>query len=221
MSDSQTENATPPTLLDQVVKVVSILLAVVFAGAAIFKVVSWSSTVEEFERFGYEPWFIWVTVLVELIAAGLIISSHPMIKSWGTTLITITMVAAMLSHLKADEPVGMISPLIVMMMGIFVAWYGPMKPSEEELARERERNGPAPETAGEIAKYYGAIVVTFVAGYFGIVYLIGQGPFIHDGRQRFVVAFVFFAIAVYCYSINSPKPLEEAEEASSKSSRKP
>ncbi len=217
MSESQTEEKKNTPLTDLAVHVVSILLAITFVGAALFKLITWESTVEQFERFGYDPWFIWVTVLVELVGAVLIVMSEPHVKSWGTTVITTTMVAAMLSHLKAGEPGEMIPPLVVMLMAMFVAWYGPMKPSDEEIARqERQRKAQGQGTVQNTAVYYATVTMMIVSGYFGVVYIMGSGPFVHDGSLRFVVAGIFFAIAVICYSMSAPKPAYDRDAEAKK-----
>ncbi len=194
-------------MVDYLVTALSILLAVTFVGGAIYKVVNYSGTAEQFERFGYEPWFVWVTVLVELTAGVLVLIPHPQTRSWGTTLIIVTMIAAMLSHLKADEPREMIPPLVVMIMAMVVAWYGPLKPSDAELAKkEKERRERHPATAQDIVKQCAGFVLMLVSGYLALVGAMGRSFFTNNRMLNIFTVSIFLALAFVGYFFFSAKP---------------
>ncbi len=113
-----------------IVSGVSYFLCVVFVLSGFYKLFAWNAAVEQFEQFGYAPWFVIVTVLVEIMAAVLV--AWPLTRYWGATLIVITMIAAMFSQLKADDPVGMLAPFIFFLLANVVTWYGPLKRPDQE-----------------------------------------------------------------------------------------
>lgn len=158
----------------------AILLAISFFGSALFKLLAFSATAEQFERFGYEPWFVGVTIVVELFAATLLLFRST--RYWGATLIIITMVAAMLSHLKADEPQEMIAPLILFLVACVVAWSGPVSRADESSSAS---DAPARNDQPlwlSLAQQVGGMVLCVVGIYVGIICVFGNEPLLVEHR---------------------------------------
>ncbi|MFY4775746.1 DoxX family protein [Metabacillus sp. RGM 3146] len=78
---------------------------------------------EEFERFGYSAWCRIVTGLVELVAAVLLIAGfwNKTSLAWGALLISLTMIGAVITHLKVKDSFSKYaSPLVLLIIGLIV-----------------------------------------------------------------------------------------------------
>ncbi len=111
-------------------RILAVLLAVMLGAVGVFHLVRYQATVEQFARFGYEPWFVFVTVAVELATAVLLVP--PRTRPYGTTMSIVTLIAAMLSHLKAEQPAGMLWPLVPFILACVLAWIGPVDSDQQE-----------------------------------------------------------------------------------------
>jgi len=79
--------------------------------------------VEGFKNYGYPGWFRVFTGLVELISAVLVfvgIWNHTM-AAWGGLLIVVTMIGAILTHIKIKDSIkNMMMPIILLVLGLIV-----------------------------------------------------------------------------------------------------
>jgi uncharacterized membrane protein YphA (DoxX/SURF4 family) len=219
MSNTTDEVAARKRQWDDVaVVILSYLLAVVFTGAAFYKLFAWSRTVEQFERFGYEPWFIFVTVLVELAAALLI--AMRVTRYWGASLIIVTMIAAMLSHLKADEPGEMVAPLVLLILASVVTWLGPLKPAEEERHTSEAKGGDSKKISNEfLLKQIGGLILFVFGIYIGAIALLGSPPWRGNTFLNALICVLAFASAGFGYSLLTSKPKSDAADDRGKSNR--
>jgi len=201
-----------------VVTSLSYFLTVVFVGAALYKVFAWSEAVDQFERFGYASWFVGVTIIVELVAAALV--AIPLTRYWGASLIIVTMIAAMLSHLKADEPGEMIAPLILLILATVVTWFGPLKPSEAESQHDQSttEDGAKP-TPSQIAKQLVGFVLLLCGIYVGAIALFGQPPWQKQFVLDLAVTGIMFALAGFGYSLLMSKPKRDDSSERNRSDR--
>jgi len=217
---SETEMVTTktPKWDDRVASFLSYFLTLVFVGAALYKVFAWSDAVAQFERFGYEPWFIMVTVVVELAAAVLI--AIPLTRYWGASLIIVTMIAAMLSHLKANEPGEMISPLIFLILASAVTWLGPLKPGEAESQSAKSTAEPEEKmTTALLAKQLGGLVMLLCGIYVGAIALLGHPPWQKNFVLDLAITGLMFALAGFGYSLLMSKPKISGPDDTNKSNR--
>ena len=103
-----------------VLLVVSVLLGVAFLGAGGSKLAGVQMHVENFARWGYPPWFQYVTGLVEVTAALLIV--FPATRFYGAALLVCTMLGALATHLMAGEGSMLGAPAILLGLSAVVAW---------------------------------------------------------------------------------------------------
>ncbi len=74
-------------------------LGMIAAGGA--KLASVEQLVQNFERWGYPSWFLYVTGVIEVVAGIAIIA--PKTRLVGAALIVVTMLGATATHLRAGE----------------------------------------------------------------------------------------------------------------------
>ncbi len=196
-------------------------LALVMAAAAVMKLAMFRSTVAQFEQFGYEPWFIYVTVLVELLGAGLTIV--PVTRYYGASLIALTMLGAMLSHLKADQPSEMIVPFVLFVVALCVSWSHPAPiKSESQDANADSPDQPHDHKTDPSARRWknlamiGAMVVV---GYLSLLLLFGEELWLHNRvlLRRFGAMVGIVVFLVLMSAISEP-PTDDEAAVSKKSS---
>src|SRR5882672_4149588 len=112
--------------------VVQILLALAFAGAASGKLLGKPEMVGLYEVIGIGQWFRYVTGLLELTGAILIVV--PRTKFFGTALLSMVMVGAVLTHLFILHSAPTAAAVLLVLAGI-VAWgrRGALKPALSRL----------------------------------------------------------------------------------------
>jgi putative oxidoreductase len=93
--------------------VLSGILALAFLGAALAKLTGQHMMVAEFESFGYPIAFMYLTGIIELIGAGLVLV--PRYAYAGAMLLSAVMVGALFSHLTHGQA-GMIGPPLVLLV---------------------------------------------------------------------------------------------------------
>jgi putative oxidoreductase len=98
--------------------IVTVLLAVAFLGAGGSKLAGTPMHAENFARWGYPLWFLYVTGAIEVVAALLVLV--PRTATLGAGLVFGTMVGAVLTHLKAGETSQVVAPLILLGLGVIV-----------------------------------------------------------------------------------------------------
>ncbi|MCD7034082.1 DoxX family protein [Metabacillus sp. GX 13764] len=78
---------------------------------------------EEFERYGYSAWFRIVTGIVEIAGAVLVIAGfwNATAAAWGALLISLTMIGALITHIKVKDSFSKsVSPLVFLILGLVV-----------------------------------------------------------------------------------------------------
>ncbi|MNC08226.1 hypothetical protein D3C75_558070 [compost metagenome] len=106
--------------------ILSIILQVILGiGFLMFGFMKFGSKqmVEGFKHYGYPGWFRVFTGLVEVISAVLMIAGiwSERIAAWAGLLIVVTMLGAILTHIKIKDPVKqMIMPIILLILGLVV-----------------------------------------------------------------------------------------------------
>ncbi len=98
----------------------------IMAGGA--KLMGEHSQVEHFSQWGYPVWFLYVTGLIEV--AGGICLFIPKAQFYGIVILSITMVGAALTHLRAHEMSAFPVPL-VLLAGLVTLALTMRKPKEE------------------------------------------------------------------------------------------
>ena len=99
---------------------VSGLLTLAFLMAGGTKLMGSEMHVENFARWGYPGWFMYVTGLVEVTAAILVLI--PKTRFYGAALLVATMIGAILTHIQAGEA-GMIGvPAVLLLLAGVDAW---------------------------------------------------------------------------------------------------
>ncbi|WP_257455965.1 DoxX family protein [Archangium lipolyticum] len=98
--------------------VATVLLAVAFLGAGSAKLTGVAPGPENFARWGYPLWFLYVTGAIEVLAALLLLV--PRTATLGAGLAAGTMVGAVLTHLKAGEASHVVSPLVLLSLAVIV-----------------------------------------------------------------------------------------------------
>ncbi|KZZ84507.1 hypothetical protein AS29_011240 [Bacillus sp. SJS] len=60
---------------------------------------------EEFTRYGYPQWFKIVTGIVELVSGAFLLAGYwnDQLTAWGSLLATLTMLGAVVTHLKVKD----------------------------------------------------------------------------------------------------------------------
>ncbi|MBQ6445935.1 DoxX family protein [Cytobacillus oceanisediminis] len=79
--------------------------------------------VEGFKHYGYPGWFRVFTGLVELISAVLVIVGiwNETLAAWGGLLIIVTMIGAIITHIKIKDTVkSMMMPIILLIFGLII-----------------------------------------------------------------------------------------------------
>jgi uncharacterized membrane protein YphA (DoxX/SURF4 family) len=81
--------------------VLTVLLALAFLGAGAAKLASQAMMVQEFAIFGYPAWFMYLTGLIEVAAAVLVLV--PRFAGLGAALLVCVMLGAIFSHLTHGQ----------------------------------------------------------------------------------------------------------------------
>ncbi len=97
-----------------------IVLGAMFVMAGGAKLMGEHSQVEHFALWGYPSWFLYVTGLIEV--AGGICLFIPRTQFYGIVILSITMVGAALTHLKAHEMSAFPIPLVLLGLLLLLAW---------------------------------------------------------------------------------------------------
>lgn len=106
--------------------ILSIILQVLLGlGFLLFGSMKFSSKqmVEGFKNYGYPGWFRVFTGGVEVISAVLVIVGiwNLTLAAWGGLLIVVTMIGAIITHIKIKDTVkNMMMPIILLVLGLIV-----------------------------------------------------------------------------------------------------
>ena len=97
-----------------------VVLGAMFIIAGGAKLMGEHSQVEHFEQWGYPLWFLYLTGLIE-VGGGLCLFI-PKAQFYGIVVLSITMVGAALTHLRAHEMSAFPVPLVLLTLLMTLAW---------------------------------------------------------------------------------------------------
>ncbi|HNP62029.1 MAG TPA: DoxX family protein, partial [Nitrospirales bacterium] len=100
--------------------VLCVLLGIFFIAAGGAKLMGSESQVEHFAQWGYPIWFLYLTGVIE-VGGGLCLFI-PKTQWYGMVVLSITMVGAALTHLKAGEMGAVPVPLVLLGLLLLLAW---------------------------------------------------------------------------------------------------
>ncbi|WNM63431.1 DoxX family protein [Candidatus Nitrospira neomarina] len=97
-----------------------VLLGIFFIAAGGAKLMGSPSQVEHFAQWGYPFWFLYLTGIIE-VGGGLCLFI-PRTQWYGIGVLSITMVGATLTHLRAGEMGAVPVPLVLLGLLLLLAW---------------------------------------------------------------------------------------------------
>lgn len=97
---------------------VSILLALAFLAAAAAKLTGQAMMVSEFTLFGLPGWFLYVTGVIEVIGAVLILI--PRLAGLGAALLACVMLGALAAHLTHGQAPMIAGPVVLLVLAVTV-----------------------------------------------------------------------------------------------------
>lgn len=101
-------------------RIASTILGIVFLMAGGALLAGSESFRENFERWGYPLWFMYVTGAIE-VAGGLLVLL-PKARFYGSALLVCAMLGAAFTHLRAGEIAMLPAPLVLLALSAWVAW---------------------------------------------------------------------------------------------------
>ena len=108
-------------MMKQFIKVsLLVVLGVMFVVAGGAKLLRNHSQVEHFAQWGYPLWFLSLTGLIEV--GGGICLFFPKAKFYGIVVLSLTMVGAAFTHVKAGEMEAVPVPLVLLGLLLMLAW---------------------------------------------------------------------------------------------------
>ncbi len=110
-----------------------IVLGGMFIVAGGAKLMGEHSQVEHFALWGYPIWFLYLTGVIEVV--GGLCLFIPKAQFYGIVVLSITMVGAALTHLRAHEMNAFPVPLVLLALLIMLAWT--MKNSSKKSEDDR------------------------------------------------------------------------------------
>ncbi len=96
--------------------VVAALLCLAFLGAGAAKLTAQQMMQQEFANFGYPLWFMFVTGIIEVVSAVLVII--PRTSRIGAGLLICVMVGAILSHLTHGQAAMIGVPVVLLVLAV-------------------------------------------------------------------------------------------------------
>ncbi len=101
--------------------VLALVVCGLFTAAGLSKLMNPERHVESFVGWGYPPWFMYVTGLVEV--GGGLLALIPKTRIYGVLLLSVTMVGASLTHLMAGEFAAVPVPLVFLALVSALGWF--------------------------------------------------------------------------------------------------
>ncbi len=111
--------------------VLGVLLGIFFIVAGGTKLMGSQFQVEHFAQWGYPLWFVYLTGLIE-VGGGLCLFL-PKTQWSGIVVLSITMVGAALTHLRAGEMGAVPVPLVLLGLLLLLAWAIRNNPGKKEV----------------------------------------------------------------------------------------
>ncbi|GJL56627.1 MAG: hypothetical protein NPIRA02_37590 [Nitrospirales bacterium] len=97
-----------------------ILLGIIFLFAGGSKLWDPTAHAEEFAHWGYPLWFVYVTGTIEVLGGiGLFV---PAGRLYGVLLLSLTMIGASVTHLRAGEMGAFPVPVVLLLALLTLAW---------------------------------------------------------------------------------------------------
>jgi putative oxidoreductase len=100
--------------------VLCVLLGIFFIAAGGAKLMGSPSQIEHFAQWEYPFWFLYLTGIIE--AGGGLCLFIPKTQWYGMVVLSITMVGAALTHLRAGEMGAVPVPLVLLGLLLLAAW---------------------------------------------------------------------------------------------------
>jgi len=97
-----------------------VLLSVMFIMAGGAKLMGSHSQVEHFAQWGYPVWFLYLTGIIEV--GGGICLLIPKRQFYGIAVLSLTMVGAAFTHVKAGEMEAFPVPVVLLCLLLLLAW---------------------------------------------------------------------------------------------------
>ena len=97
-----------------------VVLGAMFIMAGGAKLMGSHSQVEHFAQWGYPLWFLYLTGLIEV--GGGICLFIPKAQFYGIAVLSVTMVGAALTHLRAHEMKAFPVPVVLLCLLVLLAW---------------------------------------------------------------------------------------------------
>lgn len=108
-------------IMKQIIKMALwLVLGGMFIVAGGAKLIGEHSQVEHFAQWGYPGWFLYVTGLIEV--GGGICLFIPKMQFYGIVVLSVTMVGAALTHLRAHEMNAFPIPVVLLCLLLLLAW---------------------------------------------------------------------------------------------------
>lgn len=96
------------------------LLGLFFIIAGGKKLLGQEAQIDSFFRWGYPLWFLYLIGVVELVGGiGLF---FPQLRLYAVMVLSITMVGASMTHLKAGEVAAIPVPVVLLLLLLLLAW---------------------------------------------------------------------------------------------------
>jgi uncharacterized membrane protein YphA (DoxX/SURF4 family) len=99
--------------------IISVLLAAVYFFVGGMKLAGSQMVAEEFVRYGYPGWFMYVVGAMEVTGAVLLLI--PRAARYGAIVLSVVMIGAMYTHLTHQETPNALGPLVLFALLLFVA----------------------------------------------------------------------------------------------------
>lgn len=96
------------------------LLGLFFIIAGGKKLLGQEAQIDSFFRWGYPLWFLYLIGVIELVGGiGLFI---PQVRLYAVMVLSLTMVGASMTHLKAGEVAAIPIPVVLLLLLLLLAW---------------------------------------------------------------------------------------------------
>jgi putative oxidoreductase len=108
-----------------------VVLGAMFLMAGGAKLMGSHSQVEHFAQWGYPLWFLYLTGIIEV--GGGICLFIPKAQFYGIVVLSLTMVGAALTHLRAHEMNAFPVPVVLLCLLVLLAWSMRHPPKSNEV----------------------------------------------------------------------------------------